>query len=778
MGFSGILHGTTYRTDQTMLPDWSMVERGAAILHGPDEWFAVLGLPSARGTCCNLTGLRSAVESVLDDRVCIGINPLVATAAGNPPVRDVAARRWLLIDLDAQRPDTKLMATADEHEAARRGALAVIDWLTARGWPAALVIDSGNGFHVLYRIELPNDEPARNLLGKLLAVLVERVTLTGCTIERGLHYANARTRLPGCWSCKGPNSTDRPWRQVAIVTCPEVVEVVTTEQLHELAGWTPADQAAQAEVQRRTCFAGRIPLEDQPRARAYAERALANINAAIRLAPVGTRDNLLYSSSIRMGELLESSGLFRAAVEGALYESACCCGLVESSGERVVRDHIRRGLDHGAKSPRTPPPRPESEPSRNGHHGAATGGSPPPEANGQPKPDPDPAPTPKPPPGFRWEPVDDTRFCATDYRPEWLVRNVLVARQPAILGGPSKVLKTSVVIDLALSLASGTPFLGRFAVEARRRTALLSGESGPYALQETARRIRTAKGLPPEGQGDLVLWQFVLPQLANGTQLELLEAGLMESAVEVVIVDPAYLCLLSGTAVAAENFFQVGPLLLRIAETCERIGCTLILLHHSRKGAGRENEPIELTDLSFAGFAEFARQWILISRREKFQLGSGVHRLWLSTGGSVGHCGQWGLDVDEGQLAEDFTGRRWDVKVLTIEEAIQSAGTDRLAAKSEATRRRDAEDESAFLTALDSLLEADKCTAVLYVRVRDLAGIPRARVSRSFESLIASRVVERVTIKIKAGQGAEREAVGVQRCHRVAENQSEQETFF
>ena len=54
-------------------------------------------------------------------------------------------------------------------------------------------------------------------------------------------------------------------------------------------------------------------------------------------------------------------------------------------------------------------------------------------------------------------------FADADYSCEWLVDDALALGQPAILGGPKKALKTGVSADLALSLGSGRPFLGRVA---------------------------------------------------------------------------------------------------------------------------------------------------------------------------------------------------------------------------------------------------------------------------------------------------------------------------
>src|SRR5262249_38298616 len=69
---------------------------------------------------------------------------------------DVLRRRWLPLDFDPARP-SRTSSTDVEHQTALDRATAVRRWLHGIGWPEPILADSGNGGHLLYRIDLPND---------------------------------------------------------------------------------------------------------------------------------------------------------------------------------------------------------------------------------------------------------------------------------------------------------------------------------------------------------------------------------------------------------------------------------------------------------------------------------------------------------------------------------------------------------------------------------------------------------------------------------------------
>jgi|GEM_PF-1330790 len=251
------------------------------------------------------------------------------------------------------------------------------------------------------------------------------------------------------------------------------------------------------------------------------------------------------------------------------------------------------------------------------------------------------------------------------YEIEYLIEKTLVKGQPCMVAGPKKGMKTSILIAMAIALATGRRFLDHFSVTRTCRVLVLSGESGLAILQETARRICQSMGVELAEIGGL-FWSDFLPNLDDARHLDALDRMIRKTACEVLIVDPAYLCMPGSDA---GNLFVQGSLLRQVSDVCQRHGVGLVLAHHTRKLGKAKNraeyQVPELDDMAWTGFAEFARQWLLIGRREDFVPGTGLHNLWLNIGGSAGHSALWAIDIHEG----DSSGpRSWKVEVSTPHE--------------------------------------------------------------------------------------------------------------
>ena len=74
---------------------------------------------------------------------------------------------------------------------------------------------------------------------------------------------------------------------------------------------------------------------------------------------------------------------------------------------------------------------------------------------------------------------------------------------------------------------------------------------------------------------------------------------ILEHALEVLFIDPVFMAM---DGADAGNLFIQGQLLRRVSEVCQERGCTLVLLHHVKKGSGNDYQPLELSSIAWSGF--------------------------------------------------------------------------------------------------------------------------------------------------------------------------------
>ncbi len=340
--------------------------------------------------------------------------------------------------------------------------------------------------------------------------------------------------------------------------------------------------------------------------------------------------------------------------------------------------------------------------------------------------------------------ITSAELATGDYKVEYAIEGAMVFGQPLLIGGPQKNLKTSILVDGGVSAASGGYFLGKFKVARPYRTMIMSAESGMASLQDIAHRVCNVAGRRLAELSNL-FWSPDIPKFGSHDHMEALEKFLADNGIEVLFIDPAYLAMPSADA---GNLMAQGELLRNIAELCERLGVSLVICHHSKKHTGQDPyEPLELQHLAWAGFAEFARQWWLVNRREKYTPGTGDHRLWLSFGGSAGHSSLWAMDVNEGTI-DDLGGRRWDVNLTDAAGARDAAKERQSEARKQAAQERQECDRKAICEAIAALPDRKATKTDL----KAAAGLNTNRFSPALASLLTDKILIPTTVAKGNGQ--------------------------
>lgn len=217
-----------------------------------------LGRSTMSGYFRDIRRLLAAAEGLCqrsDVNIYVTLNPVAEALLARAPHKlvirpqhttgdqDVVRRRWLPVDLDPVRP-AGVSATAAEKDAAVARSREVMAWLSGQGWPQPVVADSGNGVHLLYRIDLPADD--RGLVRRCLQAIGLRFSDERVTVDTAVGNPARIWRLYGTVTRKGADTAERPHRRSRLLAVPSELVVVSEAMLNALAGAVPVAPARAA----------------------------------------------------------------------------------------------------------------------------------------------------------------------------------------------------------------------------------------------------------------------------------------------------------------------------------------------------------------------------------------------------------------------------------------------------------------------------------------------------------------------------------------------------
>lgn len=175
-------------------------------------------------------GIYFTPNPVVPDLAARSYNRISAWAQLTTMDPDIVERRWLLIDVDPDRP-AGISATDDELNNAFKVARRIANMLELEGWPRPYMNASGNGAHLMYPIREPNNDYVRDEISKFLKSLNARFKADGCGIDQTVFNAARIFRLPGTWARKGDNIPTRPHRKAHLLDAPTEVRQVSISQI-------------------------------------------------------------------------------------------------------------------------------------------------------------------------------------------------------------------------------------------------------------------------------------------------------------------------------------------------------------------------------------------------------------------------------------------------------------------------------------------------------------------------------------------------------------------
>lgn len=451
-----------------MIADEVEMRRAVELFADPDNGFELRALP---------TGVRRTFKGDNVEDICkaagelpsgfgiyFTVNPIPSTLNKSAADKDVLCRRWIYFDVDPKKAEADNPSTDVEKGATSEVCDSLVGYLSDRGWPSPVVVDSGNGYGVYYRCNLPNDPLTLQTLRKLFSVLAVKFTGEKGTFDKKVHNASRVAKLPGTWARKGVQSDDRPHRPCKLVFVPEAIHSVTSQLLAETVDRDDEAKQSLPSPSINGTHTHKKGSSGASRDEAYARTAFDSECARVSLSRSPSqggdgRNNSLFRAAAALGNFIASGLLERGEVERRLYEAACAADLhKDNAGERGILSTLQRGIDTGMQTPRAAP----EDTSPRAKIGKAQQTSALLDPN---------------------EPLTVKLSKVTPLRVEWLVKDRIPKRFITIFAGRTGVGKSFVSHDLIAKLSQGQeiPFSGGECFKPGG-TLILSEDSHEYVL--------------------------------------------------------------------------------------------------------------------------------------------------------------------------------------------------------------------------------------------------------------------------------------------------------
>jgi len=163
---------------------------------------------------------------------------LIAKPKSATTDNDIGWREWLLIDADPRRV-SGVSSTEGEKANALTVTRGIYRYLRNMGFPSPVVADSGNGYHLLYSVNMKNTAENTELVKRFLQAVDMMFSDDYVEIDTSVFNASRITKLYGSITRKGANTEERPHRQSRLLNIPAAITPASTQLLKIIADLLP-----------------------------------------------------------------------------------------------------------------------------------------------------------------------------------------------------------------------------------------------------------------------------------------------------------------------------------------------------------------------------------------------------------------------------------------------------------------------------------------------------------------------------------------------------------
>lgn len=190
--------------------------------------------------------------------------------------------------------------------------------------------------------------------------------------------------------------------------------------------------------------------------------------------------------------------------------------------------------------------------------------------------------------------VPYSQFLAEKTPPQlWTVDGIWSHDAHGLIAGEPKTFKSFVATDLAVSVASGTRFLGRFEVPETGPVIIIQEENTPAMMKDRLEKIATSRGLAGDvrsnghqltysGPDELPIYLMNNQRfnLTDEDHIRLLESWVRELKPRLVVLDPIYLMM---PGVDENSAVGLTPVLRDLLTIKQRHNVGMLIVHHYNK---------------------------------------------------------------------------------------------------------------------------------------------------------------------------------------------------
>lgn len=201
-------------------------------------------------------------------------------------------------------------------------------------------------------------------------------------------------------------------------------------------------------------------------------------------------------------------------------------------------------------------------------------------------------------------------------QPGWLIRDIWLKRSHGIVAGEPKTFKSTVALDIAVSVASGVPLWNNYPVEETGPVLIIQNENSDWIIRDRMEKILNSKNLIGKVSGGPKVFDISFPNdypiyflnnygysFTDPLHRQELEAMIQEIKPILIVFDPLYL-MFDGEINSAKDLQPILFWLLGLKNTYKT--AVMVIHHWNKSGSSSRGGQRMLGSTTLHGWTESA----------------------------------------------------------------------------------------------------------------------------------------------------------------------------